>query len=200
MKGKPRKPSTQGSIGVSHRAFKTALVKWLDRTGLDDWIMGTSIAQCEVNNCPMRVRGNVSSYLMYFGKPPSASYSALLGKAYKVAATEFGLRLAKRVLEQVKKVSANKILEQEQAEQIIKSSDTFWEQCAEDETADSEELVTVAFYSCLDDLGINLPDEAVVVPDVEDTWEPDDLPAYTHGTNELVQDESQRTHRTHYTR
>ena len=45
-------------------------------------------------------------------------------------------------------------------------------------------------------MGINLPDEAVVVPDVDDTWEPEDLPAYTHGTNELVQDESIRQHRT----
>ena len=196
MKGKPRKPSTQGSIEVSHRAFKTALVKWLDRTGSDDWIMGASIVQCEVNNCPMRVRGNISPYSIYFGKPPSASYSAVLGKAYKVAATEFGLRLAKRVLEQVKKVCPHKILEQEQVEQIIKSGDAVWEQYAEVDTADSENLLTVAFYSLLDDLGINLPDEAVVVPDVDDTWEPEDLPAYTHGTNELVQDESIRQHRT----
>ncbi len=104
MKGKPRKPSTQGSFKVGHRAFKNALAKWLDRTGSDDRIMDASIVQCEVNNCPMRVRGNISPYSIYLGKPPSASYSTLLGKVYKVAATEFGLRLAKGVLEQVKKV------------------------------------------------------------------------------------------------
>lgn len=202
VRGKPRKPSTQGSIEVSHRAFKTALCKWLDRTGSDDWIMGASIVQCEVNNCPMRVRGNISPYSIYFGKPPTASYSALLGKAYKVATTEFGLRLAKRVLEQVKKVSPNTILQQEQVEDIIKSGDVVWEQCEKDDEADSEELLTVSFYSLLDDIGIKLPDNAVVVPDVEDavepdvahvvdTWEPDDLPAYTQGTNDVIQEESQ---------
>ena len=202
VRGKPRKPSTQGSIEVSHRAFKTALCKWLDRTGSDDWIMGASIVQCEVNNCPMRVRGNISPYSIYFGKPPTASYSALLGKAYKVATTEFGLRLAKRVLEQVKKVTPNTILQQDQVEQIIKSGDEVWEQCEKDDEADSEDLLTVSFYSLLDDIGIKLPDNAVVVPDVEDTvepdvahvvdtWEPDDLPAYTQGTNDVIQEESQ---------
>jgi hypothetical protein len=92
-------------------------------------IVGASIVQCEVNNCPMRVRGNISLYLICFGKPPTASYSTLLGKAYKVATTEFGLRLTKRVLEQVKEVSPNLFLEQEQVEEIIKSGDAVWEQC-----------------------------------------------------------------------
>jgi hypothetical protein len=77
-------------------------------------------------------------------------------------------------------------LEQEQVEQIIKSGDTVWEQWAGDETAVSEELLTVSFYSLLDDLGIELPDEAVVVPDVEVTWEPEELSTYIYGTNELV--------------
>ncbi len=130
--------------------------------------------------------------MIYFGKPPTASYSTFLGKVYKVARTEFGLRLTKRVLEQVKKVSPNLILEQEQVEEIIKSGDAVWEQCKKDEEDDSEELLEVSFYCLMDDLGIKLPDEAVVVPDVVDAWEPDDLPAYTHGTNELVQDEYQR--------
>ncbi len=83
------------------------------------------------------------------------------------------------------------ILEQE-LEEIIKSSDAVWEQCEEDEEADSDKLLEVSFYSLLDDLGIKLPDEAVAVSDVVGAWEPDDLPAYTHGTNELVRDESQR--------
>ncbi len=46
----------------------------------------------------------------------------------------------------------------------------------------------------LDNLGIKLTDEAVVIPDVVDAWEPNDLLAYTHGTNELVQYETQRQH------
>jgi hypothetical protein len=31
VKGKLQKPTTQGSLEVSHKAFKNALVKWLDK-------------------------------------------------------------------------------------------------------------------------------------------------------------------------
>jgi hypothetical protein len=57
VRRKSRKPSTPVSIEVSHRAFKNALVKWFDRTGSDDWVMEASLVQCDVSNCPTRVRG-----------------------------------------------------------------------------------------------------------------------------------------------
>jgi hypothetical protein len=47
----------------------------------------------------MKVRGNISPYSIYFGRANTASYSAVLGKAYKVGQTEYGLCLAKQVLE-----------------------------------------------------------------------------------------------------
>jgi hypothetical protein len=47
--------------------------------------------QCLVNNCPLRVRGNISPYIIYFDRPNTATYSALLGKSYKVGQTEYGL-------------------------------------------------------------------------------------------------------------
>jgi hypothetical protein len=40
VKGKPLKPNTQSSAEVSHLAFKIVLVKWLDSTGSDNWILG----------------------------------------------------------------------------------------------------------------------------------------------------------------
>ena len=75
VRGRARKPSTQGSIEVSHKAFKAALVKWLDQKQFDNWI----------------------------GKPHTASYLALLGPSFKMAKTEYGLQLAKRILMQIKK-------------------------------------------------------------------------------------------------
>jgi len=36
VKGKPRKPSTQGSVEVSHKAFKEALTVLCDETGSQD--------------------------------------------------------------------------------------------------------------------------------------------------------------------
>jgi hypothetical protein len=45
VKGKPLKPNTQSSVKVSHLAFKIVLVKWLDSTGSDNWILGAQQQQ-----------------------------------------------------------------------------------------------------------------------------------------------------------
>jgi hypothetical protein len=101
VKGKARKPSTQGSVEVSHKAFKEALVRWCNNTQSDDWLYGSYTVQNEVNQRPMRNRGNISPHTLYYGQPPSYSYLSILGKAYSKAKTEFGLRLAKKVLTQL---------------------------------------------------------------------------------------------------
>lgn len=59
VKGKVRKPSIQGSVEVSHKAFKEALVAWCNKTMSDDWVYGAYIVQNEVNQRPMRNRGNI---------------------------------------------------------------------------------------------------------------------------------------------
>ncbi len=92
VKGKPRKPSTQGSVEVSHNAFKKALVKWLDkekrenptdRSAGQDWILGATVVQCEINNAPIKVHNHMTPHMVYCGKVNKHSYSALLGKAPK---------------------------------------------------------------------------------------------------------------------
>jgi len=55
---------------VSHKAFKAALIKWLDKKGTPDWVLGARIVQCEVNNRPMHSRGNILPHTIYYGKPP----------------------------------------------------------------------------------------------------------------------------------
>jgi hypothetical protein len=94
VKGKARKPSTQGSIVASHKAFKVALVKWLDKK-TENWVVGANFVQYELNNCPIRAHWNISPHTIYYGKPPVAIYSAILCTSYKVAKTEYGLHVAK---------------------------------------------------------------------------------------------------------
>jgi hypothetical protein len=53
----------------------------------------------------MRVRDNISPYTIYFGRPNTAIYSTLLGESYKVGQREYGLCLAKCILDQAKKYS-----------------------------------------------------------------------------------------------
>jgi hypothetical protein len=38
VKGKPRKPTSQGSAKVSHKAFQEALTVWCNETGSQDWV------------------------------------------------------------------------------------------------------------------------------------------------------------------
>ncbi len=203
VKGKLRKPSTQGSVEVSHKAFQKALVKWLDKEKREnpedpnagqDWIVGASIVQYEINNAPIRVRNHTTPHMVYFGKMNKNSYSAILGKAHKVAKSEYGLRLVKRVLEQVKKIDPTKMISQQQVETIIASGDSIWDEAIADPEADVIEMLLVAFYSMLDDIGVTLPNNAELVPDTymfpeddwQDNWQPDDLPGYVYGTDELV--------------
>jgi hypothetical protein len=101
IKGKAQKPTTQGSIEVSHKAFKEALVTWCNTTGSNDWVYGCFIVQNEVNHQPMRTRGNILPHTLYYGAAPDNSYSTVLGAAYSKAMTEFSLRLAKKVLTQL---------------------------------------------------------------------------------------------------
>jgi len=74
VKGRARKPSKKGSIKVSHKAFKAALMKWLDKKGTPDWVLGSQILQCKVNNRPMHSRGNILPHTIYYGKPPGVYY------------------------------------------------------------------------------------------------------------------------------
>jgi hypothetical protein len=110
VQGRARKPSTQGSIEVSHKAFKTALVKWLDQNRSDNWIKRAQIVQCEVNHYPMRSHSGLSPHTIYYGKPHTASYSALLGPSFKMAKTEYGLRLAKGILMQIKRMRSDMVI------------------------------------------------------------------------------------------
>ncbi len=174
-------------------------MKWLDREKREnptdrnagqDWILGASVVQCEINNAPIRVRNHMTPHMVFLGKVNKPSYSALLGQAHKVAQTEYRLRLAKRVLEQVKNIDPNKLISQEQVQAIIKCGDSLWDDALVDPEADVNDMLSVAFYSMLEELGVSIPNNGELVPDVdflpEDNWQPDDLPAFVHGTNELV--------------
>jgi hypothetical protein len=172
--GKPRKPSMQGSVEVSHRAFKTSLVKWLDKENTDNWVIGASVVQCKVNHYPMRSCSGMSPHTIYYGKPPTASYSALLGGAYKKARTEYGLRLEKCLLLQIKQIKPEMVIPQQQVEGWVAIGDEVWLMTTDDPDVDSEELLVVAFHECLVEAGIT---REVGTEIVEDKYDLDTLPS-----------------------
>jgi hypothetical protein len=174
VKGKPRKPSTQGSIEVSHKAFKEALTVWCDETGSQDWVYGSYIVQNKVNQRPMRSRGNISPHTLYYGHPPSNSYSTVLGHAYGKADTEFGLRLAKKFLNQVNTHRPDAVVTQEHLVEIIELGDRAWDICAEEEKTamESEQMLYSTLLLALkEDFGIILEDTPTFTLMEEETVE-----------------------------
>ncbi len=102
MKGRSRHPASQGCVERSHGPFKKALLAHLKEKDSDDWVHHMHVVQCKVNNRPSRARGNISPCSMYYSKTNKSCFASILGRSYKCAKTEYGIWLAKVVLEKIK--------------------------------------------------------------------------------------------------
>jgi len=117
--GRPRYPNSQGSMERSHDPYKKSLLSKLKEKDLDDWVRFMYIVQCEVNNRPSRSRGDISPYTMYYSKTNKPCYSSVLGKSYKHASTEYGLRLAQLMLQKIKSLDPAWVLTSDEVEWVI---------------------------------------------------------------------------------
>jgi hypothetical protein len=84
------------------------------------------VVQCEVNNRPNRSRGDLSPYSLYFNKTNKLSYADLLGSVHKEAKTEYGLRLARMVLDKIKELDPDKVMTTDEVRFLIRCGDTFF--------------------------------------------------------------------------
>jgi hypothetical protein len=119
----------------------------------------------------MRARSNISSHAIYYGQLPVASYSAVLGPAYNVAETEFGLWLARILLIQIKYLNPDRVLLNQMVEHFIRTGDEVWNNCMNELEQEAIEMLDAAFYSLLDDTGLEVPHDNVVIPDVYDVFD-----------------------------
>ncbi len=92
-------------IERSHGPFKKALRQLLKQHDTENWVPHIYSAQCAVNNRAMNSRGNLTPYLLYLVTPNKSNYGAINGPAYKLAKTEYGLRVPKMVLIHLKTFS-----------------------------------------------------------------------------------------------
>jgi hypothetical protein len=102
-----------------------------------NWHLGMHVVQCQVNNRPIKVRGNLTPYSMYYSQANVTTYSQLLGDCHRSAKTEFGLRLAKMLVLTVKKMDDSRILTQQFLGQVIQRGDKLFENLA---TAEDEDF------------------------------------------------------------
>jgi hypothetical protein len=70
---------------------------------------------------------------MYYSKANKSCYSAMLGRCYKEAKTEYGLHLAKIVLDKKKTLDESRIVTNEEVSYMIKCCDDLFVQTSVDE-------------------------------------------------------------------
>jgi predicted transcriptional regulator len=86
----------------------------------------------------------------------------ILGKAYTEAQTEYGLILAEKVLETMKKHNSKQQLTEEEIRSIIRKGDRIFTRCSKDNTIDPKEALADKFISIL--VACDIPhDDAVVM-------------------------------------
>jgi hypothetical protein len=127
VNGRPRHPQSQGMIERSHGPFKKALRQLLKEHDTEDWVPHIYSAQSAVNNRAMKSRGNLTPYSLYFGSPNTSNYGAILGPSYKLAKTEYGLRVPKMVLIRLKKHVPDRVMSQRDVEGLVRSGDELFE-------------------------------------------------------------------------
>jgi hypothetical protein len=99
------------------------LLAKLKEHNTEDWVRYMHVVQCEVNNRPVWSRGDIKPYTMYYSKPNKSCYSSTLGRCYKEAKTEYGLRLAKMLLDKIKKLDESRIMMNDEVSFMIKCGD-----------------------------------------------------------------------------
>jgi hypothetical protein len=107
----------------------------------------------------MRTHGNISPHTLYYGAASNNSYSIFLGAAYSKATTEFGLRLAKKVLTQLADHRPDVLVSQDQIEEFISVGDHLWNICSRDDTSpvESEQMLFAGVVDILkEDFAVEL--------------------------------------------
>jgi hypothetical protein len=120
-----------------------------DNGNTEDRTLGTHAVQCQMNNHPIKVRGNLPPYSIYFSQTNVSTYSQLLGDSHKTSRTEYGLRLAKMIVLTVKKVDGTRILSQDSLVQFIHPGDKIFDWYATDGEEVTDHILKQAAHAAL---------------------------------------------------
>ena len=111
VKGKPRKPSTQGKVERGHASFKENLQKWMDSTGNKNWLVGAYIVNAQMNQIPNENRGGFSPYNLYYGKDNNQKNIINFGQVVaKSAKTEYGIICGKTFCIEAAKLDSDRVV------------------------------------------------------------------------------------------
>jgi hypothetical protein len=142
----------------------------------EDWVPHIYSAQCAVNNSSMKSRENLTPYSLYFGSPNKSNYGVILGRTYKLAKTEYGLRIPKMVLICLKKFFPNRVMSQRDVKGLVTTGDelllTVSRRNQQVDWKDVKRLVAQSLWQ----YGIEIA--------TDDVFEDDDTPSVQESTDE----------------
>jgi hypothetical protein len=161
VKGRPRHPASQGAVERSHAPYKKAILAKMKERQTEDWVHWMHVVQCEVNNRPSRSRGYLTPYSLYFNQTNTLSYADSLGPVHKEAKTEYGLRLAKMVLDKVKELVPARVMSTDEVRYLIRTGDTLFVEVSQlvDDDVDSKITLTAQAVQCLQQFNYQVSEE-----------------------------------------
>jgi hypothetical protein len=102
---------------------------------------------------------------MYYSKTNKSSYSTVLGKSYKTAKTEYGLRLAKLVLDKIQALDPARVLTSDEVQHIITVGDALFLANAGPQESSDGDIATAAirvleqFHNNIEEVEMELDQE-----------------------------------------
>jgi len=139
VKGRTRKPSTQGSVERGNAPFKIALEKWIQEHPNDSWsIIGAWVVNMSLNLRLSTAKNNRSPYEAYYGKVSKATADFIVdGHLLREAETKYGQVVVQQVMHEVAEKDPNLLIKVEDLNELISQADAIWDK--EDTLTNDEE-------------------------------------------------------------
>ena len=143
VKGRARHPQSQGGVERGNAPFKEALQKWMQANG-KDWTVGVFMVNAAINQRTSRVKGEYSPYSIYYGQKLRSPCTFAMGETAKIADTEYGIQVAKKLLQIIKKMEPEPSISTEDLEDaMVKGGELFYKE----EKMNDEEKQQAFFYA-----------------------------------------------------
>jgi hypothetical protein len=125
VKGRARKPSTQGSVERGNGPFKIALENWMQENPNESWSrIGAFVVNASINSRPSTAKSNRSPYKAYYEKNCKVATDSMLdGQLLKESQTEYGLAAVHSVMETVDKKDPSRLIKVEHLNNVIRQAD-----------------------------------------------------------------------------
>jgi len=128
IKGRSRKPNSQGKVERGHAPFKEALQKWRLKEGRRNWLVGAFVVNIEINDEPLENRGNFSPYKLTYKKENSNKEIANFGEVrHHHCQTEYGGMAAHLFCEKANRLKKDRLLPESEIAEVMKKGDQLYE-------------------------------------------------------------------------